>query len=614
MLPAMSEITDWERRFRAPILAFPAWAAERPDRLVLASTESGTYQLHAWDRAAGTRIQVTDHPVGVISGRPTLDGHGVAWFRDETGDETGAWVVTPFEGGEAVPLFPGLPAGWPEGLALGDRHAVAGISTPAGFGIYALAPDGSARRLAHHPQPLRLPMSARGNRGGLSADEALVCLEVMEDGDVLHPWLRVVSAMDGTPVAEIRDAGLELAAFGWSPIRGDNRIAVTHEREGEHRPAIWDPGTGALIDLPAELDGVVAPADWYPDASALLLQQLVEGRHHLHRLDLATGKLTLLDTEPGSMTAAAVRPDGAVWYRVQSGEQPGKLLAVGNPEPLIRPDADPPPAAQPFRAWSFRNPAGQRVHGFLAGPPGDGPHPVIMQVHGGPASLDTDRWAPEVQASIDAGFLVAMVNYRGSIGYGREWRDALIGNVGFPELEDVVAGLDDLVARGLADPARAVLAGRSWGGYITLLGAGRHPERWVATVAGVPVADYVAAYEDEAPILQALDRALLGGPPSEVPDLIRERSPITYAEAVRDPMLILAGLSDSRCPIRQVRNYVDLLWETGRHPEVYTYATGHSSFDIDEKVRQTAITLDFLARHVPGIRPIATAAAAAAQR
>ena len=65
-------------------------------------------------------------------------------------------------------------------------------------------------------------------------------------------------------------------------------------------------------------------------------------------------------------------------------------------------------------------------------------------------------------------------------------------------------------------------------------------------------------------------------------------------------MLILAGENDTRCPIRQVWNYVDRLRTGGVEPEVYTYATGHSSFDVEERVRQTAIVLDFLARTVPG--------------
>jgi dipeptidyl aminopeptidase/acylaminoacyl peptidase len=275
---------------------------------------------------------------------------------------------------------------------------------------------------------------------------------------------------------------------------------------------------------------------------------------------------------------------------------------VGSSTPLLEPDGPSAPLGRPFETWWFENPHGQRVHGFLVRPDGAGPHPVMMRVHGGPHSVDMDRWAPDILAHVDAGFLVAMVNYRGSEGFGQAWRDELTGNIGFLELEDVLAGLDDLVARGDADPSRVVLAGWSWGGYITLLGAGRHPDRWQSLIAGVPVADYLAAYEDEAPMLQALDRALFGGSPEEVPALFHERNPLTYVDAVAAPLLILAGENDSRCPIRQVWNYVDRLRARSVEPRVYTYATGHSSFDIAERIRQTAIVLDHLARTVPGIR------------
>jgi dipeptidyl aminopeptidase/acylaminoacyl peptidase len=111
----------------------------------------------------------------------------------------------------------------------------------------------------------------------------------------------------------------------------------------------------------------------------------------------------------------------------------------------------------------------------------------------------------------------------------------------------------------------------------------------------------VAAFEDESPSLQALDRSLFGGDPTTRPDLFVERSPITYVDAVRAPLLILAGENDSRCPIRQIWNYVGRLRQRGLEPQVYTYATGHNSFDTDEKLRQAAIVLDHLAQTVPGI-------------
>ncbi len=603
---AMSNLPLWERRFRAPVLSFPSWSAEAPDRLVLASTESGSYQLHTWDRATGRRRQVTRDPVGVTEGQPTRDGSGVIWFRDETGDETGTYVIAPFDEDVAPePLIEGLPKGWSEGLAIGRTRSVAVVSAIDGFSVWTASNGSAARRIHEHRQPVRLAggwgVIASVDRNALSADDAVVVLEVMEDGDVLHPSLRAIDAETGETRCELQDAGLELAAFGFSPIPGDRRIAITHERTGDRQPALWDTSTGDVVDLAIDLEGAVEPVSWWPDGSALLLRQLVEGRHRLHRYDLADGRIETIDTVLGSITAAAVRPDGSVWYRVQAGEHPAMVLAAGSSTPLLVADGLAAPAGRPFEPWWFGNPNGQRVHGFIVRPEGPGPHPVMMHVHGGPQWTDMDRWSPDIQAYVDAGFLVAMVNYRGSEGFGRTWRDALTGNVGFLELEDVLAGLDDLVARGLADASRAVLAGWSWGGYVTLLGMGRHPERWVAGIGGVPVADYIAAYEDEAPTLQALDRALFGGSPETVPDLFVERNPITYADAVRAPLLILAGENDSRCPIRQVWNYVERLRARGVEPQVYTYATGHASYDIEERVRQTRIVLEFLARTVPGV-------------
>ena len=454
---SMSNLPAWERRFRAPILSFPSWAADAPDRLVVASTESGSYQLHAWDRTTGERRQVTRDHVGVLEGRPTRDGTGVIWFHDETGAETGTFVVAPFDEDTAPePLLEGLPKGWSEGLAIGRRRSLAAVSTDDGYTVW-VSDDGGAGPAAARARPAGAPRRRLGphgpvDRGALSADDRVVVLEVMEDGDVLHPTLRAVDAVTGATLAELRDDGLELAGFGFSPVTGDPRMAITHERTGERRPAIWDTATGEVRDLVLQLAGAVEPADWWPDASALLLIQLEAGRHRLHRYDLATGELTALDTEPGSITAAAVRPDGVVWYRGHNGQHPALLLEAGSPTPLLVAGGPPAPAGRDFDAWWFSNPKGQRVHGFLVRPEGDGPFPVIMRVHGGPHSLDMDRWAPDVQAHVDAGFLVAMVNYRGSEGFGQAWRDELTGNIGFLELEDVQAGLDDLVARGLADP------------------------------------------------------------------------------------------------------------------------------------------------------------------
>jgi acetyl esterase/lipase len=589
-------------------VGFPHWSREAPDRLIYASSESGVYQLHAWNRATGETRQVTNEPVGLITGELTPDGDWIVWHRDMTGDETGMWVATPFEGGTgaaAEPLVDGLPAGWDQGLAIGRRRTLAAVSDRNGFGLYVADAGGAARRLAASAESLQLggsnAMASSAEYGALSADESLLCLEHAEHGDTIHPSLRVVDAGTGVVKAELHDEGKALCAFGWSPIAGDPRLAIGHERRGERAPAIWNVETGAVTDIPLPWDRFTEVADWWPDGSALLLFELRNGRNYLHRFDFATGTIEALPMLEGSLSGARVRPNGDVWYRLQRGEHPGMLFEVGHDEPILS-APEPAPPGRPFVPWEYTNKHGQPVQGWLVEPDGPKPWPTLMFIHGGPTSVDLDRWSPEVQAYVDMGFCVAMLNYRGSIGFGAAWRDTLIGNIGWPEVEDIVAGHEDLLTRGIADPERSVIAGWSWGGYLTLLMHGMHPERFIAGVAGVPVADYAAAYADESPLLQAYDRALMGGSPDEVPGLTRERSPITYVDRVRAPLLLLAGEHDSRCPLPQILNYVERLKARGHPHELYLYATGHSSFDVEQRISQLQVVLEYLAKTVPGVR------------
>jgi dipeptidyl aminopeptidase/acylaminoacyl peptidase len=248
---------------------------------------------------------------------------------------------------------------------------------------------------------------------------------------------------------------------------------------------------------------------------------------------------------------------------------------------------------------------GGPVHALLRRPAGadgspfTGPLPTIIDVHGGPTHHDADVFRAYPSAWVDHGYAVVEVNYRGSTGYGSAWRDALDARVGHIELQDVVAVRDRLVADGIADPDRTVLAGASWGGYLTLLGLGTYPDRWVVGLAGVPVADYLAAYEDEMEGLKAFDRALFGGSPEQVPDKYHDSSPLTYVDGVTAPVLILAGENDPRCPIRQIENYVAVLEQRGIPHEVYRYEAGHGSLVDDERVKQVRLELDFAARHLP---------------
>ena len=172
---------------------------------------------------------------------------------------------------------------------------------------------------------------------------------------------------------------------------------------------------GGWTALPIDLPGDCSVVDWWPDATAVLVLRTFEGRQDLHRLDLSTGSLSALDTPPGHIVNARVRPDGIVWFLHSSGERDRRVLDDRGREVLV-PEGETAPAGRPYISWRFDNGEGDPVHGFYVTPEGQGPWPIMMFVHGGPTWLHEDRFEPEVQAYVDAGFAVGMVNYRGSIG------------------------------------------------------------------------------------------------------------------------------------------------------------------------------------------------------
>ncbi|MFC7328001.1 prolyl oligopeptidase family serine peptidase [Marinactinospora rubrisoli] len=583
----------WQDRFRAARMSLPSWAREAPDHSLFRSNASGTWEIYAWDRTSGEQRQVTKRHQGTMSGVLDPTGEWIWWFDDTDGDEFGVWRRQPFGGGDDEEAVPGLPPSYEGGLALGaSGRALVGRSTDEGFSVHAATagPDATPPRTVYQHRQ-------EGWLAALSRDESLFAIAHSEHGDSRHMAVRVLRlgpGGDGATVADLWDGPrLGLAPVAFAPH--DHRLLVLHERRGRTEPLIWDPVTGTERDIPLDLPGELS-ASWYPDGRSLLICQDHQARSQLYRYDLATGDLVSLEIPRGLVAAAAARPDGTVEYAWSSSARPPVIRDTAGAVVRTPPGAA-APASVPVTDATVPGRGGD-IHALVSTPEGGAaPYPTVFVVHGGPQAQDFDSFAPDVAAWVDHGFAVVRVNYRGSTGYGSAWRDALEGRVGLTELEDIKAVRDWAVHTGLADPDRLVLEGGSWGGYLTLLGLGLYPGDWAAGIAAVPVADYVAAYQDEMEALRAFDRSLFGGSPDEVPERYRQSSPISYVEQVAAPVLILAGENDPRCPIRQIDNYVARLAELGKPHEVYRFDAGHGSYVVEERIRHMAAELDFALRN-----------------
>ncbi len=588
------QVPVWERRFRAGRVGLPEWAEDAPDRCVVAATVHGVLEVHSFDAATGRLRRATERPEGTSGATIDPAGEFVWWFDDTAGDEFGVWRRQPFGSGpgEGVEDPLGLPAAYPAGLAIGRSGVVVagGSDDEHGTRVHVVA-GGTSRVLYAHREDAWV--------ADLSPDEELVAISQSEHGDSRHPDLRVLRLSDGSVVRELSDGpGKGVSPVAFSPVPGDARLLVEHERAGRAELLVLDVATGEETPVVLGVPGEVAGAEWTRDGRGLVVLVDHHARTLLHRVDLTTGHVEAIGPSGGSVGAATARPDGDVWLVWSSAQRPPAVRTLAG-DVLLRAPGEPAPESVPVEdVWVDGD--GGRVHALLRRPAGaEGPLPLVVEVHGGPTAHDTDAFRAYPSTWVDEGFAVVQVNYRGSTGYGSVWRDALEARVGHTELADVAAVADHLVATGVADPQRLVLAGASWGGYLTLLGLGTQPQRWAVGLAAVPVADYVAAYEDEMEGLKAFDRSLFGGSPQQVPGKYEDASPITYVDAVRAPVLVLAGQNDPRCPIRQIENYLARLEALGVVHETYRYDAGHGSLLDDERVRQMRVELDFVRRHLP---------------
>ena len=139
---------DWERRFTATEIGFPAWDDAEPDHLALVTNRSGTNQVWAHDLGDGSWRQISDEPVGVEA-TWMLPGDRIAWWRDATGDERGMLVSTPFAGGEPTPVFPDIPEGWLMGHSFESGVAAISLEIEGAYRTYLVDRDGAARVFLH---------------------------------------------------------------------------------------------------------------------------------------------------------------------------------------------------------------------------------------------------------------------------------------------------------------------------------------------------------------------------------------------------------------------------------------------------------------------------------
>lgn len=418
-------------------------------------------------------------------------------------------------------------------------------------------------------------------------------------------------AQDGTrhgTVRELLRSDVQLALPAGSP---DGRYAAVVEAVCSDR---WV-AAGELVLVDVESGERTVAGTRHTDVTGLQWIDATRlgyvGQRHLDSvagiLDTAGGRSReVLSTErscagKGFYPAGAFSADGAVFTVQDSYGLPPQVVVTA-------PDGDTVlgsvahtgtdylrSVAGEAEAVGWTAPDGLEIEGILCTPPasqGGGPYPLVVNIHGGPVSAFRNSWSMGkdwVPLLVSRGYAVLCPNPRGSGGRGREFAGLVVGDMGGADTYDILSGVDALVARGVADPARIGLIGGSYGGFMSAWLV-TQDQRFAAAVPVSPVTDWYS--QSFTSNIAGWGNAFLGADPEQPGTRAHTRSPVLHASKATTPCLNVAGALDRCTPPGQAREFHQALRAHGTESALVIYPReGHG-------VRSHPAAGDFLARTV----------------
>jgi len=518
---------------------------------------------------------------------------GVAFYASE-----GRLYRHSLDGGQALAITPALgecasPAVSPDGRWIVYVNSLNDVD-----GLAIVPSDGSAwpRQLAYGSDFVMQPRWA-------SAGDAVAWIawdypQMPWDGTRLE-MARLVPGSGGWPEVTERTvlAGSERVAIFQPEFSPDGRyLAYVSDESGWSSLYLRDLRSGAVRLLVGEEAEIGVPAwaqdvrtyAWSADSAMIYYCRHSRGYAHLWSVSVDTGdRQPVAGLEAYSHVAQVVSsPGGQIACLATGTAVPRRVISVhpasGRVRVRARSEAEALVAediGEPLPV-TWRSMDGETVHGLHYPPQsatceGDGLPPLIVRVHGGPTGQSFAEYDPAVLFFTTRGYAVLEVNYRGSTGYGRAYRDRLLGNWGIVDADDAVSGARHAAAQGWADPGRMVIMGGSAGGFTVLQCLVRYPGTFRAGVCMYGVADLFGLAADTHK-LERHYTDMLVGPLPEAAALYRERSPVFHAERITDPVAVFQGEDDKVVPKPQSDAIVAALAARGVPHEYHVYpGEGH---------------------------------------
>lgn len=384
-------------------------------------------------------------------------------------------------------------------------------------------------------------------------------------------WL--VEVDTGTTRLLYENAGTDTSPT-WSP---DGRTVayasnpVVGENTNHHNLHLISPGGGAPRVLVDDIDRDFSSPIWSAGGRHVYWSVGSGTSTELYSVSVESG-VTASETAPGGRNSAwELSKDGSRWVWVHaSADWPAEIYTAtrdGGATRLTDANAwlrDEGVQLGAVSTVRWQNSDGQTVEGVLTLPVGyeEGEsYPFIVNPHGGPTGASLEAFGAAAQFFAGNGYVVLQPNFRGSTNYGQAFVNANIDNWGIADYDDVMTGVDFAIEQGWADPERLVCYGWSYGGYLSAWIV-TQTDRFKAVSPGAALTNLFSMYSTND--IQDYLATFFGGTPWVTTQNYRDHSPITYAEQVTSPVLLMHGASDTRVPPEQSVEFYRALRDLGK--------------------------------------------------
>jgi dipeptidyl aminopeptidase/acylaminoacyl peptidase len=596
--PVDPQLVDALRRYQALRSAsFQGFVGGPAGGVLVRTRFDDVAQIHHVAAPGGARTQLTfgAEPVRGVAPHPT-DPDRVAFLRDEGGNEAYQVWILDRSTGEEIRLTDGI-----------HRHGSVAW-TPDGS---HLAWSGTARNGTDYDIYLA-PADAPRQAERIHEGEGLWWVADLSPGARILTLGRYRSITDSEVWRLDRDTGqaTELTPGEGVAAQGglllpDGDVLLTSDHEGAFRGLYRARPDGALTALTPDLTWDVEDLALSPDGRTVALRVNERGWSRLYLLDLKTGRLRAAEGLPEGMVASIAfdptssRRLGLTLYgptRVADAwtldVRRGRATRWTESETGgLDPDTFRAPTLETWTTFDDRE-----LDAFVYRPAGEGPHPVVVWIHGGPESQSRPYLSGMVQVLLRRGVAVVFPNVRGSAGYGKDFVALDDGRRREDSVKDIGTLLDWIGEQPDLDGDRVAVKGGSYGGYMVLASLAHFGDRLQGGIDVVGISSFVTFLENTKAYRRDLRRAEYGDERDpEMRSFLEEISPLNQVERIRSRLFVIHGANDPRVPVGEAEQIVAAVRESG-HRVWYLRAEneGHGFRKKDNRDVADALQVSFL--------------------